>query len=60
LIGEETPVMNQKTKARDRAIEGMKISTNSEGKKYINSFQNPAPASNAVTHPSYPGFSIPR
>lgn len=59
LIGEETPVINQKTKSRERAIEGMKISTNSEGKKYINSFQNPAPASNAVTHPSYPGFSIP-
>jgi len=60
LIGEEAPVMSQKTKARDRAIEGMKISTNSEGKKYISSFQNPAPASNAVTNPSFPGFSIPR
>lgn len=59
LIGEETPVMNQKSKSRERAIEGMKISTNSEGKKYISSFQNPAPASNAVTNPSFPGFSIP-
>jgi len=59
LIGEETPVMDQKTKSRERAIEGMKISTNSEGKKYISSFQNPAPASNAVTNPSFPGFSIP-
>ena len=59
LIGEEAPVMNQKSKSRERAIEGMKISTNSEGKKYISSFQNPAPASNAVTNPSYPGFSIP-
>jgi len=60
LIGEEKPVMEQKTKSRERAIEGMKISTNSEGKKYINSFQNPAPASNAVTNPSFPGFSISR
>ena len=60
LIGEEKPVMEQKTKARDRAIEGMKISTNSEGKKYISSFQNQAPASNAVTNPSFPGFSISR
>ena len=59
LIGEEAPVMNQKSKSRERAIEGMKISTNSEGKKYISSFQNQAPASNAVTNPSFPGFSIP-
>jgi hypothetical protein len=59
LIGEEAPVINQKSKSRERAIEGMKISTNSEGKKYISSFQNPAPASNAVTNPSFPGFSIP-
>ena len=59
LQNESEAVGKQKEAARDRAIEGMKISTNSEGKKYISSFQNPAPASNAVTNPSFPGFSIP-
>jgi hypothetical protein len=35
LVGEGEKVIAQKAAARDRAIEGMKISTNKEGRKYI-------------------------
>jgi hypothetical protein len=57
---EDKAVIDQKSNARERAIEGMKISTSTEGKKYISNYQNLAPASNAVTHPNHPGFSISR
>jgi hypothetical protein len=62
LIGEEKPVMDQKRSARERAIEGMKISTTSEGRKYIDQYAKPqstALSAKAITHPSFPGFSIP-
>ncbi len=38
LIGEGKEVIAQKAAARDRALEGMKISTNREGKKYIENY----------------------
>lgn len=38
LIGEGKDVIAQKAAARERAIEGMKISTNKEGKKYIENY----------------------
>ena len=38
LIGEGEKVIAQKAAARERAVEGMKISTNREGKKYIESY----------------------
>ncbi len=38
LIGEGEKVIAQKAAARERAIEGMKISTNKEGKKYIEGY----------------------
>jgi hypothetical protein len=38
LVGEGEKVIAQKTAARDRALEGMKISTNKEGKKYIEGY----------------------
>jgi hypothetical protein len=38
LIGEGDKVIAQKAAARERAIEGMKISTGKEGRKYIESY----------------------
>jgi hypothetical protein len=38
LVGEGEKVIAQKTATRERAIEGMKISTNKEGKKYIEGY----------------------
>jgi hypothetical protein len=38
LVGEGEKVIAQKAAARDRAIEGMKISTNKEGRKYIENY----------------------
>jgi hypothetical protein len=38
VIGDSKEVVAQKAAARKRAIDGMKISTNAEGKKYIDSF----------------------
>jgi hypothetical protein len=38
LVGEGEKVIAQKTAARDRALEGMKISTSKEGKKYIEGY----------------------
>lgn len=38
LIGEGKEVVAQKAAARDRALEGMKISTSKEGKKYIENY----------------------
>jgi len=38
LIGEGKEVIAQKAAARDRAIEGMKMSTSKEGKKYIENY----------------------
>lgn len=38
LIGEGEKVIAQKAAARERAIEGMKISTSKEGKKYIENY----------------------
>jgi len=38
LIGEGEKVIAQKAAARERAVEGMKISTNKEGKKYIEGY----------------------
>jgi hypothetical protein len=38
LIGEGEKVIAQKAAARERAVEGMKISTNREGKKYIEGY----------------------
>jgi hypothetical protein len=38
LIGEGKEVIAQKNAARDRALEGMKISTSKEGKKYIENY----------------------
>ena len=38
LIGEGDKVIAQKSAARDRALEGMKISTSKEGKKYIENY----------------------
>ena len=38
LVGEGKKVVDQKAAARDRAIEGMKISTNKEGRKYIENY----------------------
>ena len=38
LIGEGEKVIAQKAAARERAIEGMKMSTNKEGKKYIETY----------------------
>jgi len=39
VIGDSKQVIAQKAAARKRAIDGMKISTNAEGKKYIDSFK---------------------
>ena len=47
LIGEDKTVVQQKALARNRAIEGMKLSTNADGKRYIENFgrgQNPVAA----------------
>ena len=38
LMGEGDKVIAQKSAARDRALEGMKISTSKEGKKYIENY----------------------
>ena len=38
VIGDSDQVIAQKAAARKRAIDGMRISTNAEGKKYIDSF----------------------
>jgi hypothetical protein len=38
LIGEGEKVIAQKAAARDRAVEGMKISTTKEGRKYIENY----------------------
>jgi hypothetical protein len=38
LVGEGEKIIAQKAAARDRAIEGMKISTNKEGRKYIENY----------------------
>lgn len=38
LVGEGEKVIAQKAAARDRAIEGMKMSTSKEGKKYIENY----------------------
>ena len=38
VIGDSKQVIAQKAAARKRAIDGMRISTNAEGKKYIDSF----------------------
>ena len=38
VIGDSKEVIAQKAAARKRAIDGMRISTNAEGKKYIDSF----------------------
>jgi hypothetical protein len=35
LIGEDKAVVKQKAEARQRAIEGMKISTSKQGQSYI-------------------------
>lgn len=40
LIGDTEKVIRQKAAARKRAIEGLKISTTKEGKKYIESYEN--------------------
>jgi hypothetical protein len=40
LIGEGDAVIAQKAAARERAIEGMKISTSKEGRKYIEKYGN--------------------
>ena len=39
VIGDSDQVIAQKAAARKRAIDGMRISTNAEGKKYIDSFK---------------------
>ena len=39
LQGESASVIKQKSASRDRAMEGMRISTSSEGKKYIDKYQ---------------------
>jgi len=38
LIGDSQKVIAQKEAARDRAVEGMKMSTNKEGRKYIEGY----------------------
>ncbi len=38
LIGDSQKVIEQKEAARDRAVEGMKMSTNKEGRKYIEGY----------------------
>jgi len=38
LIGDSQKVIAQKESARDRAVEGMKMSTNKEGRKYIEGY----------------------
>ena len=38
LVGEGEKVIAQKTAARERAVEGMKISTTKEGRKYIENY----------------------
>lgn len=38
LVGEGKKIIEQKAAARERAIEGMKISTNKEGRKYIENY----------------------
>ena len=40
VIGDSDKVIAQKAAARKRAIDGMRISTNAEGKKYIDSFKD--------------------
>ena len=40
VIGDSDQVIAQKAAARKRAIDGMRISTNAEGKKYIDSFSS--------------------
>jgi hypothetical protein len=50
LQGEGAAIIQQKAAARKRAVEGMKISTNAEGKKYINTFSDGgAPAAGVDT-----------
>lgn len=52
LRGEGDAVIQQKDAARDRVIEGMKISTTRKGQEHINKYASPA------TNPQFPGFSI--
>ena len=63
LIGEGKEVIAQKTAARDRALEGMKISTSKEGKKYIENYGGggvPAAGGGGVITPTNPlGLVIP-
>ena len=63
LIGEGEKVIAQKAAARERAIEGMKISTSKEGKKYIENYGGggvPAAGGGGVITPTNPlGLVIP-
>jgi hypothetical protein len=65
LIGEGEKVIAQKAAARDRAVEGMKISTNKEGRKYIEGYGGgSAPAAaggggGAITPTNPLGLTIP-
>jgi hypothetical protein len=65
LIGEGEKVIAQKTAARERAVEGMKISTTKEGKKYIENYGGggaPAAAGGgggAITPTNPLGLTIP-
>ena len=43
MIGEGDKVIKQKTEARERAIEGMKISTTKEGQAYIDRYMGGQP-----------------
>ena len=47
LVGEGEKIIKQKTEARNRAIEGMKISTTKEGRKYIEKYGGDGDAGDA-------------
>lgn len=57
LRGEGDAVIKQKEEARDRAVEGMAIGSNKEGRAYMDKYRKPS-GTNVITNPQFPGFSI--
>jgi len=57
LRGEGDSVIKQKEEARDRAVEGMAMGSNREGRVYMDKYRKPN-ATNVITNPQFPGFSI--
>ena len=57
LRGEGDAVIKQKEEARNRAVEGMAMGSTKEGRAYMDKYRKPS-ATNVITHPQFPGFSI--